>query len=816
MCLCIVAVILHYPLLQDISHKTFYANHDDVRFFLMVIAWSYQALSNDVGSWFHAPLFFPYPYALTYSETLIGETLLGLGPYFLTGNIILTYNCILLFSVALSGIATFLLVRALVQDQKAAFLCGLAVLSPPEHFSELAHIQSLQLQWVPFSLYFLVGYIRQGRAGSLVGLVISLAMLAYSNLYFSVFFFISMLGFGPLLIIIDRSWCDQRRFFGLILSIIALGLILTPLIYSHIEAANQIDYEKELTEIESLSADLIDYFCSTSWLYFEWSGHNMITEGHFPGVMIAIFGVVGLITLLRGGWRKDKLVFAFYVGLIGSGLITFLLSLGPVITWAGKPLGNLPFHIFYTYIPGLSAIRALSRFGHFTYIFVVVLAGLGFSALFSVSMFKKRSMVWKIAITAFLAFIIMIETFSPIHLATYEAPPEPNPELMHFLSEAVEDSGVLHLPVYEFMPQNSIYEWWSIFHWQPIIFAHSSNYPRAIVDLAEQMKYFPSHQSIAALQASFPVKYVVLHQGLMHQPLFERMQRMIGEFPALSHIHSFDQDHVYGLSRIGRGTELLRLIPVQQLGPDGVQASLRLIAPLESAHYCMKVAVPHRVLLSSSLDDQNNYSLDFKVAQQDLVMLYEKREPLSLKFTLETSFTMPEKGLDRLSEKELEQLPFRIDVVSQPMRQDGFREALISINGHTLRTEQRGLLLAVISPETGQIVRYQVFDTHADRSASTRMVEFLDKLEPGGMVAGAVCDEASALLTAEASQCLRQLGLLIALEDYYRYGLAFIAWPRQDGWNAKSAHGSERVTISLGPPIQHFQFELTAFTTDPS
>ena len=65
------------------------------------------------GFW-NANRFFPEPQALAFSEPFIGQSLLGLPLYWLSGNPILGYNVVFLAAWVLSGLGMFLLVRSLV------------------------------------------------------------------------------------------------------------------------------------------------------------------------------------------------------------------------------------------------------------------------------------------------------------------------------------------------------------------------------------------------------------------------------------------------------------------------------------------------------------------------------------------------------------------------------------------------------------------------------------------------------------------------------------------------------------------------------
>ena len=104
------------------------------------------------GFW-NANIFHPEPLALALSEHLFGQTLQILPVYWLTGNIILCYNLLFISTFALSAFGTYLLVRDLTGDRRAAFLAGLIYGFLPYRIASVPHLQVLSSQWMPFTLF---------------------------------------------------------------------------------------------------------------------------------------------------------------------------------------------------------------------------------------------------------------------------------------------------------------------------------------------------------------------------------------------------------------------------------------------------------------------------------------------------------------------------------------------------------------------------------------------------------------------------------------------------------------------------------------
>ena len=73
--------------------------------------------------------------------------------YWLTGNIILCYNLLFISTFVLSAFGTYLLVRDLTGDRRAAFIAGLVYGFLPYRIASVPHLQVMSSQWMPFALY---------------------------------------------------------------------------------------------------------------------------------------------------------------------------------------------------------------------------------------------------------------------------------------------------------------------------------------------------------------------------------------------------------------------------------------------------------------------------------------------------------------------------------------------------------------------------------------------------------------------------------------------------------------------------------------
>jgi hypothetical protein len=98
----------------------------------------------------------------------------------------------------------------------------------------------------------------------------------------------------------------------------------------------------------------------------------------------------------------------------------------------------------------------------------------------------------------------------------------------------------------------------------------------------------------------------------------------------------------------------------------------------------------------------------------------------------------------------------------------------IYVDGQDVSPNQRGYNVAVLDPQTGDVVQTAAFDTHEDPGANQALATFLDGVPPGYLVAVAAADEASRLLGQEAVDALRGIGATGDLRDRFRWGQAII------------------------------------------
>ena len=313
-----------------------------------------------LSEFWNANIFHPEPLALAFSEHLFGQVLQILPVYHLTGNLILSYNLLFISSFVLSGLAMYLLVRDLTGNARAAFIAGLIFAFIPYRIAQIAHIQSLSSQWMPFALYgfrrFIVSEERGLRRGvSLAGGSLALLMQNWSCGYYLIYFAPFVVLFVIHQIFTTGRGRDWRVWasFAAAATVVAVGT--WPFLQLYLDAQRVHGFERSIGEVIRFSADVYSYFTAPEALRL-W-GTAMQAYPKPEGELF--FGIVpllltGIALLFASGdgrsrhvatrWQQVAARILIAVALIQlAGFIAILFTGGFITSLAGIPIRATPY-----------------------------------------------------------------------------------------------------------------------------------------------------------------------------------------------------------------------------------------------------------------------------------------------------------------------------------------------------------------------------------------------------------------------------------------------------------------------------------------
>jgi hypothetical protein len=482
----LLTAAMTWPQVLHLSTRA--AQHHDVYFNLWRLRWVAHALANAPATLFDGNIFYPERRALTLSDAMLVEGVVGAPLLWLGLPPVLVHNLLLLGAIVASAVGIFVLARHLTGSAGAGIVAGVVFAFVPYRFEHYMHMELQWIMWVPWAFWSLQRTFETAspKYGLLTGIFVSLQML--SCIYYGAFLVI-LLGVVTL--------CLAVAALGRRLLPVAAALAAGALLAATVCGAYALPYlaTKDRTggrsehEVQMFSARPSSYLVATPdnlmW------GHAFAGRGRperrlFPGLLAVILAVTGL--LLRA---PPPIALACLAGAI----LAFELSLG---------LSGYSFRLLYDHVPLFHGFRAIARMGIFTVFFVAVLAAFGYSAL-SEALGRRGN-----SVLAFLVVAILLMEYrvSPLVLVPYtnHAPP-----LYAWL--AGQPRGVVaELPMAprQMLSSDAEYAYMSTFHWQPIVNGYSGFHPASYLGRAEALRHFPNDSAIARLRAD-GVGYLVLH-----------------------------------------------------------------------------------------------------------------------------------------------------------------------------------------------------------------------------------------------------------------------------------------------------------------
>ena len=275
---------------------------------MWILAWSADHLPRLVtgaigwSEFWNANIFHPEPLTLALSEHLVGQALQILPLYWLTGNIILCYNLLFISTFALSAYGTYLLVRDLTGDPRAAFVAGLVYGFLPYRIASVPHLQVMSSQWMPFALWAFNRYLTSRHTSYLAVGVGALVLQNWSCGYYLLYFAPFLPGF-----IVYRMWqlgaVKDVRVWASLAGAAAATLALTlPFLFPYRAAQRMFGIERLIGEVEIFSANVWSYLTASENLTLLGRALRFYphAEGEtFLGFTPWLLAVVAVITSIR-------------------------------------------------------------------------------------------------------------------------------------------------------------------------------------------------------------------------------------------------------------------------------------------------------------------------------------------------------------------------------------------------------------------------------------------------------------------------------------------------------------------------------------
>ena len=325
------------------------------------IGWVAHQIVADPRHLFDANTFYPETRTLTYSDSMLLPALVSAPLLWMGVPLAVAYTLLLLSTFVLSGIATYMLARALSLSPGASWIAALLFAFCQYRFEHYSHLELQMTQWMPLTLLAALRLLSTGAPRYFVYLALAAAAQWYSSMYYGVFLTIYA---GVFVLVLAAVWRPGWTRLIAASTALACGLALAlPLarIYQSTEGDRGI---RDTHAVAHYSAEPVNYLHPHSRSpYRDWRVGKKVSERelfpHFTPIVLAA----------AGAWPP---IGATRLALLVSGLVAFDGSLGFNGSW---------YEFAYNNVAPLRSMRVPARFAVLVNLTLALLGGFGASRL---------------------------------------------------------------------------------------------------------------------------------------------------------------------------------------------------------------------------------------------------------------------------------------------------------------------------------------------------------------------------------------------------------------------------------------------------
>ena len=488
------AAVLHsWPLAGAPGRLARLDNHD-AELNTWIIAWIAHALPRQPLNLFEAPILHPERHTLAFSEHMFVPAVMGAPLLWAGVSPVMVYNLLIIAGLALSGWAMYLLMRRWTGSESAGLIAGLAYAFNAHVLTRFVHLQAHHVEFFPLMLYAFDRVLTDRRRRDAWLLAAAFVLQSLCSNYLLVFMTYALV----VCALVRWRECLHP---GVLKELAIAGAIsaiaLAPFLWPYYEVSRDQGLVRQVSDVTQYNAGWRDYLATGGRLHFAWWSRPFY-EGRtalFPGFTVLILSAIALFRYV-GGLAPNvtsRVRMALAIGVLGVAL-----SFGT----------DLPgYSVLHQYLPLMSGLRNVARWGWLALAAAAILAGFGVAAL------EKRAGTWRYAAIA-IALLVTIEAirtpvgFTPV----YEIP------RIYDRFATAADAVVAEFPFYSgaSVSLNGPYVLANTRYFKPLLNGYSSFHPGSFEARGRVLNSFPGAAAIAELKNA----HVTL--VLVHAQAFER------------------------------------------------------------------------------------------------------------------------------------------------------------------------------------------------------------------------------------------------------------------------------------------------------
>jgi hypothetical protein len=469
------------------------------------MAWNAHQLVADPLRLFDANLLHPHRGAALFDTHRLLPSVLAAPLIWMSGNPVLAGNLVGAIALLFAAMSGRHLARVLALGPLESWVAGALYAFHTYQINETPRVNVIFHGFWPLAVAELAAYLRRGErrhAWRLGGLMLLQGLADNYNVVYA-----ALLLFIVLFVAVA---IDGRRVVkllpGLIPPALAAGFLFLPIVLPYAAAARTYNYARE----PPVGIDL-EHYVSTprgNLLYGPIGTPVTLQQRgpHFVGFFSLALSAVAVAALRRRRRDEDPggiVPVRLWVPLAaGLALVFVVLSLGRDLTVFGQPLGVGPYRLLHA-LPVFEYIRIPERLSLVAMLFIALLVARGLALV------KQEFRL----LAGLLAMLVPLEHLSVMPVSERVPVGAQVPEVYRWLAtEPVKALAEVPIHGEGLVRKESLEEYFSTYHWKPIIHGYVSYPPLLSKVLRRAAADFPSERSLQTFDR-VGVDTVVVHRG---------------------------------------------------------------------------------------------------------------------------------------------------------------------------------------------------------------------------------------------------------------------------------------------------------------